>query len=735
MITQIEQALLSCNADRFANICRLYLSYKYDIVNSTGFVVGKEKSKKGTPDNFIPYKDFYIFNEITTIDKKQLVPKLKKDIEHCFIQKEISASKIVKIILICNGEITPKIQEELNNYKNSLSTNTDLEIIGIDSFATIIFRDYPQISKELGFPIDTGQILEIEDFIVQYEKSKFATPLSNEFFNREDDLKNANVYLNNTDILLISGQAGVGKTKFSLELVKKYKFSNPECIIKYIKNNGNQSIWDDLKIQLLQSNSYLIVVDDANKLKSNLELILNFKNEFKNDKIKIILTVRNYVKSEVENFLNKFSEIELKNFEKIELNKILQSSSFNITRYYADRIYSISKGNPRIAIMGAIAGKNNDIHKLTNASIILEEYFSSVSENIRNDEDLLKVAGILSLFRVIDISNTLTLDEIEKYFNISKNTLIEKLKTLFDNEIADEYKNTYKIADQILGEYIFYLIFIKEKKLNFKLLIDIHFDDHKFSLMKLLTPIVSNYGFDEIKVMIIDDIKAKWSDIKDVDNALRFLKDFWFYLPSETLIYINSLINPSEDKNYLNYKFEVYKSNYTQSYDDKIIYILINFQQLHDKFEFALEILLKYGLSSEFVFSKLLKVYKQSFVYSQYSYETDYNTQVRLLDLLYSKIDINKAFYSKIILFIAPKFLVDSYNCTSSDVNKMYFGQVPIILTEMHKEFRTKLWMFCFDCYNNLNLRENVYTFFENHKSSYFNNQNKKVLRCSYNYL
>ncbi|OOG76924.1 hypothetical protein, partial [Flavobacterium sp. A45] len=233
MITSIEQALLSCNPDKFANICRLYLGYRYPIVNPTGLVVGKEKSKKGTPDNFISDNDSYIFSEITTIDKNQLVPKLKKDIEHCFNQNDVSSDKIIRIILICNQEITTKIQEELNEHKNSINKFTKLEVIGLDAFATIIFRDFPSLSRELGLNIDTGQILEMSEFIIQYEKSKFATPLSNAFFNRESELDKSIELLKQHDFLLITGQAGVGKTKFSIQLVSNYLKSNPGYIVKY----------------------------------------------------------------------------------------------------------------------------------------------------------------------------------------------------------------------------------------------------------------------------------------------------------------------------------------------------------------------------------------------------------------------------------------------------------------------------------------------------------------------
>lgn len=717
MITLIEQKLSSCNPDKFANLCRLYLSYKYEIINSTGFVLGKEKSKKGTPDNFIPIKDFYIFNEITTTGIKGLIPKLKQDIEHCFNQADVPSGKILKIILICNDKITTAIQEELNQHKKSFSSSVGLEVIGIDALATIIFKEYPSLAKELGLAIDTGQILEVDEFVSQYQKSKFSTPLSNHFFNRDKELIEGGSLIQNNDILIISGQAGVGKTKFSLELVKEFKKNNSDCKAKYIRANGILDIWEDLKIQIIKEKKYIVVIDDANKLKNNLDLIINFKNSFKSGTIKLIFTVRNYVKEEIQGKLKNYQLIELKNFERDELKKILQSSDFNITEYYSDKIYSISKGNPRIAIMAALAGINGEIEKLNNASLILEEYFSSVNLQLNVKSQLIKTAGILSLFRTIDFSNTKSIDEIEKYFEISKNELIENLELLFKYEIADEFNGSYKVADQILGEYIFYLVFIKQKQISFRLLLDLYVDENKFSLIKLLTPIVNNYGFEEIKLLIIDDIKGKWNILSDDTKCLKFLTDFWFYLPTESLIFVNKFISTENISHLHSLPFEIYNDNHIESYDDKIVEILVNFQQFPERFILSLDLLVKYGLLSSRNFTKLLKVFTQSFTYGKYDHNLNYANQIKLFEFLYNKVqDEDNIFYSKIILFIAPKYLIDSFQSSVWDGNTIYTSQIPTYLSEEQKEFRIKLWNFIFNCYKNEILKVFVLDFFEKHR-------------------
>jgi Holliday junction resolvasome RuvABC ATP-dependent DNA helicase subunit len=719
MITAIEQALTRCSADRFANLSRIYLGYRYPIVNATGFVVGKEKSKKGTPDNFIPDGDRYIFNEVTTINKSELIAKLKKDVKHCFTQKDIPIPDISKIILICNEEITTAIHKEILDYKNTFPNVATLELIGIDAFAQIIFRDYPSIARDLGLPIDSGQILEMSDFITQYEKSKFATPLSNIFYNRKNDLKKGLDILKVSDYLLITGPAGIGKTKFSIELASNFKNVNPEYNVKYIRNN-NQLIWEDLKVQLVKDKKYLIVVDDANKLKSNLSSIIHFKNEFEDGSLKIMLTVRNYVKREVESELRNYEQIELNNFDKKELATILQSPEFNITNYYTDRIFSISKGNPRIALMAAIAGIK-DAQKLNKASLILEEYFSSANKSIKDDKILLKVAGILSLFRSIDVVNTNQIEEISSRFGIPINTLIEKLSALVDQELADEFQSTYKVADQILGEYIFYLVFIKNKDIPFTLLLDLYFDEHKITLTRLLNPIVSNYGFEDIKQLIISDINKKWNSLKhDRDKAIRFLDSFWFYMQTETLVFANGIINPLLAINENDLKFEIYKDNHIKSYDDKLISLLVNFHNIPDKFELALELLIKYGLSDPIVFTKVLKTFQQSFIYERFSYEQQYSPQIQLFNFLYSKVKTNPILYSKIILYIADKFLIDSYHYNEGgDGRTIYFGQMIVVLTPEQKEFRTKLFNFIFGCYQVDNLKDAVYEFFERHHYSH----------------
>ncbi|CAL2105500.1 conserved hypothetical protein [Tenacibaculum sp. 190524A02b] len=717
MLTQIEDRLKQCNGDIFANICRQYLSYEYKSILASGFVLGKEKSKKGTPDNFIPYNDYYVFNEVTTVEK-DLIKKLEKDINHCFVQKDIPIEKISKIVLICNSKIDPKYYHRLSEFKNTYDKDTRLEVIGIDDLATRIYRDYHSIIRQLGIPIDTGQILELEEFLNIYEKSKFSTTLSNKFFNRKEELKEGIETLLNYDVLLLEGKAGVGKTKLSLELTKLFIEKNPDYQIKYIINNANLDIWEDLKVQFLNNKNYLIVIDDANKLRSNLELIVNFINREKREgKIKLLLTVRNYVKSEVEDKIGKASIIKLNNFTREELANILQSDEFNISKFYVDKIFNVSKGNPRLAIMAAKAGIK-DVKKLDNAYFIHEEYFSSQGDlSSFQNINFFKASGILALLKNIDFENRKLITKIEEHFQISKKSLIENLQKLYIYEVSDEFEGIYKISDQILAEYLFFETFIKKRIISFQYLLQISAKDTSFNLSNLLTPIVNNYGFEYVKDFILSDLINVNSQLKSHEKKIKFYKEFWYYLPSECLLYIKKYIHGIVKNESDEFEFKVFKDSHTDSYEDEVIDILLNFKHYSDYFGLSVNLCLEYGFKNQLNFSKLLKILTQGYFYNYSSQEINYYNQIELFNILYKKANENKK-YKKIILFIAHKYLTSSYQITRNRNKGIEIGQIVVKASNEQLEFRKNLFNFIFTCFSQ-GYKEETYSFFYRYLSDF----------------
>ena len=314
---------------------------------------------------------------------------------------------------------------------------------------------------------------------------------------------------------------------------------------------------------------------------------------------------------------------------------------------------------------------------------------------------------------------------------IDKNTLANNLKLLNNNEFADEYKGIYKIADQILGEYFFNITFIEEKLIDFKILLDYYWKSGRFSLIRVLNPIFENFGFEKIIDKTKPEVMNLWEGMKeDQTVALNFLKEFWFYLPIDGLIYLKSLIDSFDQVEDLeSLHFETYLDNHVERYDDKIIDILIKYKELPDSSVFSLDLLIKYGLTSQQNFSKLLKALTYSYSYRYYDYEQKYKIQILLFDFLYEKVNENKILFSKIIIYIAGNFLVDSYQSYSSNGKTLTQHHSIVVKNDEQIRFRKKLWEFLFDCFNVEKLKVDIYTFFEKFGYSHRGHSNIKIIQ------
>jgi hypothetical protein len=211
-LDQIQDELKQINEAKFQKLCDAYLHRRgYERINTKGSVIGKEKTAKGRPDSWIRLSNGnYVFAEHTTVTE-QLFNKLSNDLDGCFDESKtgIPVSKIEKVILCHNSSLEPAEEEILA--ERCRQHGVMLEIIGIVPLSFDLFQKYQSLAKEfLGIEVDTGQILSPTDFVTQYQ-SAFATPLDTEFHFREEELKAVEDALENGDLIIITGRAGIGK--------------------------------------------------------------------------------------------------------------------------------------------------------------------------------------------------------------------------------------------------------------------------------------------------------------------------------------------------------------------------------------------------------------------------------------------------------------------------------------------------------------------------------------------
>lgn len=718
-LQEIEKALESINDAAFQDYCNTMFYWKNEtFVTSTGSVIGKQKTRKGIPDSYIPIgENEFVFIEFTTKERignsKSLFKKLSGDVDGCFDEGKsgISNSQIVKVVLCFTDKLKPEEYDTLRN--KCIQHGTQLEVYGLDQLAKAALR-YPGLGKLIGIPVDTQQLLTPPDFINEYEHGKLATPLSNSILFREEMVETAINLIQNNDILVIAGSPGVGKSRLALEIIEKFCSQEPSFTPICVLNKGIP-IHDDLRVHLDNDSSYLLFIDDANRASPQLSSILPLIHERKDVPLKIVATVRDYAAEDINNRCSNFNlaELKVKPLLDKEILAILESDDFGIkNRDFSDVIVRISQGNPRLAIMAAkVALEKNSLSAFEDIPKLYESYYSEVLNQIESLEDkhLLKILGLIAFFKTLGKEYKL-LNEILSTFGISNEEFWQKVILLHELELVDLYENDIvKISDQILGMYFFYRVFMKDKILDLSVLLR-HFSDQFFGRLKdLVYPIANTFGVDHVKDQIQHIIEGLLND-GSTDEVLfpKIYSLFWVFMPEKTLAYLWQLTSNIErtDLTYpLIFKKERDYLTWSDTRDPffKIIGEMLSYPSQY--FKEALQLSLEYTRRRIELLPEFYKLMTSNLVYDRTDHRSDYFRQRTLISILIDRVnepndkEFNSAlFYAIINTFLGATFQKAESMDRDNSISIYTFG---LPLSREIKNLRNSIWKFLFQEFDN----------------------------------
>ena len=715
-LLQIEQKILGLNQSTFQKLCAAYLKHLYpkDKVKEIGGSHGQETTTTGTPDIRIDLQNGnYIFVECT-IQKTDRLKKFKGDIENCFNKKKsgIEVDKIEKIIL-CHNTKSSKETDKTTLKELCSANDCSLEFIDIDDLKFDLFREYRILAKDfLNIEVDTLQILKIKDFVQESERR--ATSLTNEFLGRENELKYLINFLHSSNIIIVTGKPGVGKTRLVLQAFEELKVTDDDYEVLGIYNKGS-SLYDDLQLNFLPEKKYLLLVDDANRLNDFSHIVRLVDNY----EIKIVITVRDYALDKVRKHLY----LEKYTYESININKLSDElvkeilSSLKITNYRCvESIRRIADGNPRLVLMSAdFALKENDCYKLNNVVDIYDSYFAKSIDELSDlkDELILKVLGIISFFRCISKENKAQTEMILTLFEVNENDFWEKSAVLHELELVDLYedKSMVKAADQVLSLYFFYYTFIKKEICDYSVVLDSFLEDYSGKVRENLYPLLNHFGYEEIIKAIepqIDNSLINYSN--DEAFLFKFYEIFWFCKKTELLIWLKNKIGGVSIKSIDSYRFEEKKDHDYSFERNHPYFILLKLFSQHpdENFKFSFELIVNYVLNTPEATSQLVKYIKSDLSFNQESYNSDYYIQKELLNYLFNKLsdETDVCFYTRLIIAVSKHFLGLLFEDVRSGRNRKSISilRVHLINCETIRNIRKQLWEFLFENYNSYEL-------------------------------
>lgn len=622
---RLTKQLSGSEFERFGN---QYLRYYYKDKHpqtKIGLQVANNNTVTGQPDMYFSLPGYvFRFAEFTT-QKRGLYTKLKEDIKSCLDERShgIGHDRIKHIDLVYAGRLNGARQEiELANHALGISVTFH----GLDQLVNAVVDD-PQLSKTLGIPVDTGQILTISEFIKQYERSRLTigTPLSNDYLERvEYELLTDS--LNISDIVVIQGKPGCGKTKLALEYMQRYVTEGIEsegyCIV-----NQPPAIWDDALIYFPDGKNYVILIDDANRQVDNLLTILNhFDKRLHGSTYKILITVRGYAYEEVcqslrtNDFL--FSDLTVGQMTDEQITNVLKSPSFTILNgHYHNKINRLARGNVRLAIILATLAKQegSDITVLSDISAVYDEYYRRVmpDQTVWTDTMRLQVLGLIAVLRVVDATDQAKMEPILTFLGVTMVELWVHVRHLEKLEIIEVYQNNaFRFTEQVFATYAFYQCFFTRKVLDLAKLLSTFNEDDGYRIKDSVLSVYDSYNKESVRAWVQPILTKFYAKLTHDRLRLTFLSMYYQFLQDEVLYFIHDFVEGHVTSDTI--------SRWGQNSSKEIISLLFEFLRNTNKksdnltgYELAVALISEQSITLEEVSKKIESYLAQSFNYAE----------------------------------------------------------------------------------------------------------------------
>ena len=469
-------------------------------------------------------------------------------------------------------------------------------------------------------------------------RNKVSESLSSLIVGREKEIYELLDLLNKEDYIVISGASGVGKSRLAIALIEKYILMNKDVRVLCAKNFGDyiQDIDREIKNN---KEKYLIFIDDANEYNKINELItfLEYKN---NDNIKVIFTVRSYLKDCFKNNLSIYF-YEIKSLSNDKIKEALTKNTNIKNDTFIREIIKVSNGNIRIAFICAdVLLKNNEsFNSFLNVKDIINKFYKDELDKTNKSKDLIVVAGIIALFNNIYLEEIYYISPILNFLKIDKRQFLDNVNTLIDLEIADEYNEIIKISDQCFRDYLIEYNLIDKKYIKFK---DLILSGYKY--------------YKNIIIHSINNLINVYKDENFISNLNKELVEICSYL---TNIDIKHDLEGAFTPLILDYSLNEFKNGIENFNDDKDINWLLNVFSALGKSKY-------YKVSLEGIFKLLNKTKKQKeeviktienvYKIDKESIENDFEYTNNFVIFLRNNEIINKRFYDLTSSYLSLSF-------------------------------------------------------------------------------
>ena len=744
-LTDIKYRIDQLDGGTFQNLCDEYLTHRgYGTGYSLGMKTGTSKTAKGNPDTyFLTKTGKYVFVMYTT-QKDDFIKKALEDLEKCFDSGKTGLPpEDVAEVVYCHtcGRLLPGDSQLLHKFCED--RNTVLTLIGLDELGSDLYFNYPRLAKDfLNISVDTGQITSVSEFIQTHDANKMSAPLSTEFMLREEELKSAKGKLGLSDVLVLSGPAGVGKTRLALQLCKEIAVENGYEVL-CIKSNSLE-LYDDLIASIERGKNYLVFVDDANEL-TGLHFVLDLLPKAANGEKcikKVVMTVRDYARQQV---VKQVLEVEKPEILRVgllkdeEIRKLIETA-FGITNHiYSDRIVAIAEGNARLAMLaGKVAAETERIDSIRDATELYEHYYGKQIEVIVSSETGIASAGIMAFFQALRLDNLERLQPVFDAMNLTESQFISDLRQFHTLELVDLcHDKAAKISDQSFSNYLIKYAFVDKKIIPLSQMVKDCFFINKEKTISACNILLNVFSDRVVQDYVEEQVNIVWDCLRpDTDNFFPFFKAFYMVRPTETLVLLNELIGLEPPHKFDVRSIAFKKTESEKSINDDIISILCGFK-IHSQLPEAIELLLLYYQKRPDLFEQIYSAFVSQFGVDKDSLRFGYFTQKTVVQRLCAAVESNPT-DELLVLFVrvAEQFLKLSFSRTEGGRHNTFtFYTVPLALHEAVLEYRKMLLQQVYRIYESGKCHEEIESLLMDYCKGYGANADYAIVKYELDFV
>ena len=699
LVNKIENAIKELEGGRFQKLGDEYLRKKYNFkIVSLGSQEGTDKTTKGTPDSYAEEDGKYVYIMYGT--HKSVISKLEGDIQSVkekILDENIAEDKVRRLICChTSSNITIKQKEDLEK----MAEPYQLELIGINEIANDLKKlDFQYLAKEyLSISESTEQIWSINDFIRIHDESKTNAPISNDYIGDISEIINT-IKSSEKRIFLISAKPGTGKTRLAIEICSLLDRNKYNIIC--VKSN-NQDIYQDVKRNLNLHKENIVFIDDVNTTQNYISTLglLNTTNN-----ISFILTVRDYAKEDVINNIRVYgyNNIEPELLKDDNFKKLLsQFSQTEFTRKEIEHIKTISKSNPRIAVIAAKLSSSQDLINFNDEIDILKDYYEEILNKnniIYAEQKTLFILSYLKKIRLESLEENQEFNKLLKITDITNTDFKSAVEKLHERELCNIYNDKIvKIADQSLDDYIV-IKFLVNKKISILEILHELYPVNGQRVVQILNQ-CSNFIRKESDLEGVSDaVKSYYNENNFESDELKekFLIQFGVLLPLEAISHVKNKIDNIEPQAYTKTNF-INQKDKKESIEDSVLNIV--FVATRTKYcSQILQLLLKYFDKNPNKISEVYSILEANYGLVTEREYIDYTLAENTISEL-ANLDLTKSYNQELIVTILKQYLKIEIERTEAHEETFTFGRYKVPDSEKLKQYHRSILKLLANLYN-----------------------------------